>query len=395
MIIKKAEGVRKGSILAVMGVSMYNVLRVALNQVTDGFAKRGYEVSMLDITNENDLELLCEEIVKPYSMIFSMQACLFELKSDNEYLIDIIKTPFYGWIFDDVIFHMQRIEVANRKNTVLFSMDSKAREHIGYYAEAAKRIQFMPHGGLVLEEDNITDKDIDILFPGTIGDYPSKDEFEKNALPIEVSLANESIELMKKYPQISVRGALKEVLGTINEELTDELMKELEDVIIYISLYIRTYFRNELLNELLKSGYNIHLIGNNNSQIEYPSNVTLHGPMDIIDNMRLMKKSKIIMNPVPNVIEGGYHERIFTGLLSKAVIFSPYSPYVNEKLGDRIEYIDLNNLSDMMQRISDTLDNWDAKREYIENNYIYVKEQHTFEKRGEQIIDHFENNVAM
>ena len=88
------------------------------------------------------------------------------------------------------------------------------------------------------------------------------------------------------------------------------------------------------------------------------------------------------------------HERIFSAMLNKAACFTPYSAYLQDVLGNRIEYIDMNHLQRMVGRIHEILGNYEMySSQVLEDNYCYALKAHTWKKRGEQIIDFYEDVI--
>lgn len=380
-------------VLVIKGITRYNVLGKATDEVASGFRKRGYTVVMLDMNEKSDLNQVDEEVFNDYDFVFHFQAFMYTwLAADGTLLISHIKTPLLSWVVDDLIYHSERVQNLIYDNVYMFTVDHAMKQIAEQMNPFSKNMFFLLHGGFETWKEG-EKKSIDVLFPGTLGKPMQWTDFTEEPLPIERFLADETIQRLNQFPQLSVRRALEQVLTQLGEELDRELLQELNNVICYVDSWVRYQCKYRILESLLKSNITVHVIGEGSDALvnQYSDCVVVHGAQDINEVINLMGKSKIIINPCPPVFEEGFHERVFTAMLSKAACFTPYSVYTQKKLGTRVEMIDMNNLSQMVDRIKEILLDFDEySKQVLEGNYLYALENHTWEKRGEQIIDFFE-----
>lgn len=381
-------------ILVAKGFSKYNVLRRAADEVVQGFITKGYEVKVTDIARDGQDEFL-EELSKPYDFIFSCQAIGFDtLFEDGTPLVKVIQSPYIAWIFDDVLYHQKRIQNVRFPHTFLYSIDRENVNVIQKMFPKAQNIFYMPHGGFE-RKTSVREKDIDVLFSGNLGKKPVFDEMIPDAMPIERFLVEESVRILEEKPYLSVRKAVEIVLNQNGEQMTSQLLIELERVIYYLDVYVRYYCKYNILSTLLKNHIQVHVVGDGSDELinAYPQSMIFHGGMDIDDVVDMIGRAKIVINPVSTLTEG-MHERILTAMLGKAACFTPYNPYLESVFGEGLEYIYLNNLSQMTDNINYILNHYNEyKRNVLEKNYICAKENHTWKKRGEQIVEFFEQNV--
>lgn len=384
-------------ILLIKGESRYNVLRKTADLVAVGFNNKGYYVDVLDMTDSSQEEralrlLILHEELDTYDFVFSMQAIYYDVNHNDVPIISYDKTKWFGWIVDDIIYHASRVRGNVYEHTYMFTVDNSLSRLVKEMYPSVKNIKTLFTGGFTFDDDSI-EKDIDILFPGTIGSVLSWECFGDDVMPVEKYFAEEALKVLAKRPELSVRRALEIVLNQNGEAMNAELLKELNRVIYYVENHTRYICRYRMLEAILKAGYVVHIIGDGfDSFIEkYTDQVVMLGSKDIDEYVKLVARSKVMINPFPPVFEEGFHERVFTSMLCKAACIMPYYEYSEAFLGDRIEYVDMNNLFGMTDRIEEILGNYD---EYysskIESNYVYAMENHSFERRGEQIIDFFE-----
>lgn len=393
-------------ILVFKGKSRYNVLTEAANQIAAGFEARGYEVKMMDLPKWDSESL--KEAAMPYSFLFSCQALGFEtMLSDVQPLISGIPNTYIGWIFDDVIYHKARVKNVRYDNTWLLTIDKECGRAIQKMFPEVRHVNCLHHGGFCAtitgekkaEEAfwNKNKKDIDVLFPANLGERPDFEGDVNNVSQVESFLAKNTVELLKKRPYLATRRALELVLGELGEDLTGELLLELDQVTSIVDRYIRWQSRYDVLLALLKAGIRVTLIGDGETykQLaeEYPEQLHFMGSADILDVVKLMARSRVVINPC-SIYAEGLHERLCTALLCKAVCFTPWSPYLESNFGNRFRYIKLDNLDEMTVEIQYILEHPEAIEEQVEENYAYAMEYHTWKRRGEEIIDFYESQIA-
>lgn len=369
-------------VLVLLGQSRYEVLRRAAVLTAKGFEKMGCEVTVADTVNRDfDVNILHDE---SYDLIFMNQAFLFGLAdSKGNELISTIKTKICGWIFDDVLFHYRRVLSNHYEHVMLLSVDGSADKIMKLMKPSLNSIQSMLHGGFISEKI-YEKKSIDILCPCTLGKKP---QWKSEPSSLEKELAGLAINKWRVRPDISARRAIEEVLEELGEKLDGGVLTGLTNPVIYVMDSMRYICRKTILETLAEENFKVHLIGQQDENEEYPENVIVHGPMDIDAVVELFAQSKLVINPFPCVYEEGAHERIFTALLNRAVCFTPGYAFLEQLLGERIEYIDLNDMKDAVGRMHEIIDNYDFYRPAIEDNYSYALEMHSWEKRGREIIE--------
>ena len=396
-------------VLVIRGQSKYNVLVEAAAQIAAGFEARGYEVKIIELDNTaSSLSAVLKEAVNPYSFLFSCQALCFEtMLLDGRPLVSAIPNMYIGWIFDDVIYHWPRVENARYDNTWLLTIDKECGRAIQKMCPEVRHVNCLHHGGFCAtitgekkaEEEfwNENKKDIDVLFSANLGEKPDFEGYMKDALEIERFLAENIVGLLKERPYLAIRKALELVVEKLGQEVTGELLLELNQVITIVDRYIRWQSRYDVLLALLKAGIRVTLIGDGEAyeQLaeEYPNQLHFIGGADILDVVRLMARSKVVINPCAIYTEG-LHERLCTALLCRAVCFTPWASYLESNFGNLFQYMNLDNLEEMTTEIQYILEHPETIEEQIERNYAWAMEYHTWKKRGEEIIDFYESQIA-
>lgn len=382
-------------VLVIKGESRYNVLRVAADEIAKGFVQKGYQVEKVDLLADDEKQILNKIFNESYSFIFSCQALYFkEFFEDGTPYIEKVKSPYIGWIFDDMLYHLPRVQNQVYDHTYLLFTDEEMQDISYSMFPQTKNLAGLLHGGFIGKEGKV-EKDIDVLFPGSIGNKPVLESFIEEPLPIERLLIEETIKQLHETPALSVRRALEVVLNRLGEELSGDLLEELLGVTYYVDAYIRYECRYQIMEELLKNNIKLCVVGNGNNELfeRYKENITVTGGLDIEDVIQLMQRSKIVMNPLPVVFYKGAHERIFTAMLNRAICFTPYSEFLDEMMGDKLQFIDMHNLQSMADRVKEMINRYetDDVQKMLDTNYEYAMQNHTWAIRGQEIVDFYES----
>ncbi len=121
-------------ILVIRGISAYDVLGRAADEICEGFRKCGYQVDMIGATDPgaDDRFIECLEHRDQYAFYFSIQAILWNLESEN--LPELAEMKRVGWIVDDPVYHQKRIWGSLGTNArLLMVRDSHAADAGGIF----------------------------------------------------------------------------------------------------------------------------------------------------------------------------------------------------------------------------------------------------------------------
>lgn len=375
---------KRQKVLVLLGKSAYNVLRQAAVEIAKGFQNKGYTVDIIDI-NGNYPEY--DEINAEYDFMFSCSAMLFEKNS----VMNSIHIPYYGWLFDDPIYHYSRVMNIRRRNAILLLADQEWERIAKSMNPKIRLSDFLPCGGFLQKKKE--SKEIDILFPAVYKtEELSLEDKIKKLMPVEKAIIEEAISILNVNQMLTIREAIEIVLKKWGEELTDDILKELIRVVPCIDTYYRHKIRRDILLAMLNAGLEVHMVGELNEElIPYKEQIVLYPPQDINDLVELIGKSKIVISP-QLVARDGVSERVSTALLGKAACFSPVTNYLQNEYQGYVEPIYLNNLQQMVERIQWILERFDVYySEIIEKNYEWAIENDTWEKRGENIVELYED----
>ncbi len=91
-----------GKILVALGESRYQVLRVATEEIAEGFREYGYDVEMIDVSDTDGEQQFQKALQKEWVFYFSMQGLWWEVEKKNTALT---RNKRVAWLVDDPVYH--------------------------------------------------------------------------------------------------------------------------------------------------------------------------------------------------------------------------------------------------------------------------------------------------
>ncbi len=117
-------------------------------------------------------------------------------------------------------------------------------------------------------------------------------------------------------------------------------------------------------------------------------NIHFHDPVSYPEAIEIIKRSKILLNSVPEIKYGG-HERIFTGLAAGSAVLTLDTPYISAqfKEGESILLYERNQ----PKKLNDTLKEYiadDSKRKaLVKKGRELVERNHTWDVRAKKFLE--------
>ena len=116
-------------------------------------------------------------------------------------------------------------------------------------------------------------------------------------------------------------------------------------------------------------------------------NIVIHDPVSYEEALRIMRRSKIVLNSCPWIVYGG-HERAFSGLASGALVITNENDFMSKYFtnNESIVFYRYGNLDLLDQCINEYLVN-DARRELVvKYGRDQVMKYHTWDQRAQQLL---------
>lgn len=395
----------ENTILVIKGYSEYDVLREASDRVCRGFVEKGYKVRIFDILEEaekrgNEFNIELEiEMSKPYAFVFSVQAYATErsVQKNNTTvsILEQMKCPYIGWIFDHPQYLRFRLDKIKNDATHIGVIDKTHIKYMKHYIDNLQNNFFLPHGGFAGDDElaAFEDREIEIFCPGTCGKRIDIEPHVKLYGETVRTIYNAVYKMAEDNPDMEAFECLEQYMKEIGMELDKEGFEELKFIIELADNNIRNRCKSEAVRVLVEAGYQVHVAGKGWESLlqEYPCNLVLvDEDMDIQGVIKYMQRAKIILNLAPTY-SAGLHERILTGLLAKAAVITPYNSYITQELEmcESLAFFRMNHIDRLPQIVSEILQDKDMEQKTSVARK-YTLENHTWEKRGEEIVAYVE-----
>lgn len=383
---------KKESVVLFNGQSQYDVLRYFIFDLSRSFEKLGLEVTIIDLLGPSWVDKLEQTIKeKNISFFLSMNGMGINLKIGNKSLFDHLNIPYFLFMVDHPMYHLNRLLNNNINNIIISCVDRNHIKFLNKYISGDYTKTFIPHGATTiesfsLEQKKIKDRDIDLLFTGTYKDPDSLREHWVTQPKYIFKLYDEIMERAIYEPNKSLFEVAEEVCenkGIDHVYLHRPLFWQL---LLYVDEYIRHKIRKEFINFLSKQPLSIEVYGNGWEKLnrEY-ENIKFGRPLNFSEVLIKMNNSKIVGHVCPSFIDGG-HERMFTAMLHGAVSFVDTNRYIesNFEEGKDILTYSLNNYNN---NLLDLLDRTNELQKIANRGNELVRSSHMWLNRAKKILE--------
>lgn len=382
------------TILIIKIESMYNVLRVAIDEIANGFIENGYNVEIFD-ASDNSIENFSQHAADilfntKYDMFFSIQSAFSEATLFGIPLIDYIKKPYVGFIVDEPLYHLERLK-SNFDTYHLAILDNYKKQVINTFYPNVKNVSILHHGGFATRGivKPLMERNIDIFIPGGYKD-PSilYDDLMSYDSDIQVFI-NEVIHnvLNNNSPNISL-----EVIDYFEKnetEISKNDFERISPIITKIDAYVRSYTRTKVIDALVESGLNVSVCGSGfSAYAKKYSNINIYSEtgLDIEEVIEIMGNSKMVLNSLATF--HGSHERIYTAMLQGAISVTNIMEDLEDEFIENEDYISYtyDKLDDLTTKLKSVLSDLDYAQK-IADSAFFKAQNHTWEKRASEILD--------
>lgn len=379
-------------ILIYKGSSQYGAFDYFAQCLEDALKSRNHEVVIFDLNMVNAMGKLSEIFSKKvFDLIVGFNAIGCDMEVDGRSIYDIIKTYYLGIFVDHPVFHISRL--ATPMNYFLASFLDKS--HVDFVQDSMQESQkmkfFMPLSGSQYEgkiktyEEYKSLKNIDILFTGS--NFGKAEKKWENLIDFPSYLFDELSQKLIKDDYVSVGDAFDAVLNKYGMAFSSISKAQISSILSIVVTYVRQYKRELVIEKLFQSELNITVYGKNWSELveKYP-NVTNGGEVSLEKSMELTKKAKVIINLNTNFTNGA-HDRVFTGMLNHAVVFTDKSAYYDEFYEDKIDYLtySLNSLDEDIKKLNEYLQDDKKLFDMANKAYEITIENHSWIQRAKYL----------
>lgn len=238
-------------------------------------------------------------------------------------------------LVDHPVFYIEQISKAWYEKYYVACVDKTHVDFLNRIFEGCeKHFMFLPHGGIQKPQ---AEKDIDILY---VGSFHSDEEIVFLPVP-GVTDSEEFYEIIINYYENEKYATCHDAVTYYSKikgmELTAEMLVTLSH---YALCTVEWSFvknrRTQLIEVLAESGFHIDICGSNvweELALKYPDKINYRGYLSPDEALDLICRAKILLNDHPYFPEGA-HERVFNGMMNRAVVMTNESRYLKERFKD-------------------------------------------------------------
>jgi hypothetical protein len=366
----------------------HNVLTVFAEQFGAALERAGEHVIYFDPFQEEEREsAILNYVGQRFKAIIGVQSYLFSVKMADEvhYVHEYIYGPKYNFVFDHPIWML--------KHLMHQYPDFYLLVHDRNYAAFARRYFhkpaiLFPPAGMQAEQFNRVERNYELTFVGTIGDYMAQAEWIHEQERPKRFLANRFLLIMRKQPNLTLEEAFARALehqGIVvasDEEFRDRLRE-----LCVVGYCVMHYYRYKVVETLLQGGIRLDVFGDSWSGsplCRYP-NLICHPDVTVEESLIIWQQSKLSLN-VMSWHKDGFTERMAGIMLAGAVLVTDDTTYLKGRYDDGKDMLifRLERLEELPGRVRELLVKDELRRQIAENGREKTEKHHTWQKRAEQ-----------
>lgn len=380
----------KDRVILMTGV--YDTLDIFTYELKKEFEKIGLEVMIFDTQDmEGSMIKLGKFIQQPVKAVVTFNNLGFNMEIiKGQNIWEQLQIPCINILMDHPFIHKKALDEAP-SNAVVICPDRNHMKFVQRFYPQIQIVGFLPHGGKTknIQAKPIVERNIDILYAGGIS-YKfieqSKPDFKEFTFDAE-NIADEAYEELIKHPYRTTEEVIEEKLIESGINLSDNELLDVIEKLHYVDMLAVSYYREKTIKTLVEAGLKVILYGTgwevcewiNNKNLDYRGRVSAD---EIVD---LMYDSKIVLNTM-TWFKDGTHDRVFNGMLAKAVAVTDSSIYMEENFtADELVMFELEDIDKLPQIISGLLSDTDKMQQLADAGYDKAVQYHSWEKRADEL----------
>lgn len=379
------------NIVIYKGNFQYDVVNCFAEELGHELMKLGHNVYILNLVTMSHNKILAILSQNEIGLVLSFNGINFI----EQKIYEGLNIPLGILFVDHPFFHVSRIR-AYKGNMTFYCMHDEG--FLNSFEECIAEdvpITWLPHGGTEIVSDENIEKTYDIIMPGTIGDYI---QLEKEILNLELDILKRiAINMYEKGKQnynIPLYHYFKEEIFAEGIELyrlrkDEDFLNAFSYIYTLVDRTLRARNRYRIIKALVDKGLKVHHYGNlANTELKAHKNIITNGPLNYIDLVKEMKRSKFLLHDI-SYFENGSHERVLTSMLNRTLVLSNNNNYCNNMYidGENIVYYDMNNLDTLVEKTFYYLEHEDERKVIEENAYRITKQYNTWGSRAHEILN--------
>ncbi|WP_018249186.1 glycosyltransferase family protein [Orenia marismortui] len=383
--IKNQSKLDKEVIVLLKGKSRYNVARYFIDNLSQIYNKLGYKTKIIDSSSDDTDDLFNILLTNKVKFVLAVNGKV--IKYFTEELAYFPNINFVSKYADHPVYHYNRL-LSPLENETILCVDKTHKKFIKEVLNLDSI--FVPAGAHINFDNNIVEKDNDILFAGTIKDP----EFFRTEWLKFGGLISEIFDELAEYALskefLDIQNDVDYILKCKGIDLKRNHKKDIYKCARLVDKYARNYRRIKVLNAL--KGFNVKVFGSGwHKFIENKKGYSINNSIDFEKLIEEIKKSKILINVIPEFSYNG-HERIFNGMYYGTAVVTNTNEYLRNNFKDNedIIYYKWKEIDQLPNILNKLLDNEDKLKKITRNGQKKVAKSHTFLHRAKEILSYIE-----
>jgi spore maturation protein CgeB len=307
--------------------SQYGVLHHFTRQLYEALGRRGFTCRLLE--GEDQLYVPLQD---PPQLTIGFNGAPRD--AEQRLFCDRLKVPHLACLVDPP-YHFPYLF---KSPYILISCDDRMGclllSELGF-----ERSFFLPHAteSELFSTDETPERLFDVTLLASFIDFEGRRQRWKKKFPSPICQAlEEAIDMIFSGQPISFIQAFNHVLGQVQQKYPPDHFKNLNytKLLKELELYVKGRDKAQLLHAI--HDVPIHIFGGTIDKMSWKqylakseSPIYAHGSVSFEQALKIMKKSKILLNPALKNSDGA-HERVFAGIASGALVLTNPSRYLDE-----------------------------------------------------------------
>ena len=205
-------------------------------------------------------------------------------------------------------------------------------------------------------------------------------------------MAGDVLAELVHHPDRTTEEVIEEYLKDRRSDIPDKRVQEIIVQMRFIDSYATSFFREQAVRILVENGIRVTAYGTGWDQCEWSGSPYLdyRGKVLAPEILPSMNDAKIVLNTM-TWFKAGAHDRIFNGMLAKAVVVTDDSTYLRREFTDGRELVMFRRqeLGTLPERVFDLFGHLERAQEIAECGYAAARDGHTWKSRAEYLKECF------
>lgn len=315
---------------------------------------------------------------------------------DGENIWDAFDLPYINILMDHP-FHYEKPLRKAPSNAVVLCTDRNHVKYIRRFHKNIRRVDFLPHAGVELGGSHkpLSQRGIDVLYAGALPIYTVADMIpDLSSIPEVdgVKMAQEVLGELVRHPKRTTEEVIEDYLKAHRDDISEQRIQQITMQMRFLDSYATSFFREQAVRILVENGMRVTAYGTGWDLCDWSDNPYLNyrGKVLAPEILPLMNDSKIVLNTM-TWFKAGSHDRVFNGMLAKAVVVTDDSTYLRREFTDGKELVmfPLEELEALPERVFDLFGHLQSAQQIADCGYLAAKEGHTWKSRAEYIAECF------